>query len=217
MKTSDKKISKESIRKILLIKQRNIGDVLLMVPTIMALREYFPKAYLAVLVNSGTKEMLTLNSAISEIIVFNRKWKDMTLLKRWVNEIGFVRNIHKKKFDMVIDLTEGDRGAILSFLSGAKYRLGFDPSGKGFLGKKHIFTHLEEIPDKKVHVVDYNLALLKVLGIKPLNKDISVYFSEEDEKYIEKIFCQNNIQKEDILVHIHPTSRWLFKCWETER
>jgi len=211
------KISKESLNKILLIKQRNIGDVLLLVPTIMALRESFPNTYIAVLVNSGTEEMLTFNPAIDEIIVFDRKWKGMPFLKRWIKEISFVRNIHKKKFDMVINLTEGDRGAIFSLLSGAKYRLGFNPSGKGFLGKKHIFTHLEEVPDKKFHVVDYNLALLKVLEIKPSNKDISIYFSEEDAKYIEEIFYKNSIQKEDILVHIHPTSRWLFKCWSDRK
>lgn len=213
----NKEIKKESIRKILIIKQRNIGDVLLTVPTIAALKDEFPNAQIAVLVNSGTEEMLTLNPVIDEIIVFDRKWKELFFFKRWLKEIAFLKKIREKKFDMVISLTEGDRGAIVSFLSGARYRVGFDPMRKGFFGKKYLYSHLAAIPDKKAHLVDYNLDILKVIGARPKNKEISIYFSKEDEEYINEIFRENGILKEDIIVHIHPTSRWLFKCWEDRK
>jgi heptosyltransferase-3 len=118
---------------------------------------------------------------------------------------------------MVINLTEGDRGALLAFLSRAKYRLGFDTRGKGFLGKRNLFTHLQKTPDPRMHVVDYNLEILRILGLEAKEKDVSIYFSKQDEEKIEKIFGQHGIKKEELLVLIHPTSRWLFKCWEDKK
>lgn len=213
----NKEIKKESIKKILIIKQRNIGDVLLTVPTIAVLKGEFPDAHIAALVNSGTEEMLTLNPVVDEILVFDRKWKELFFFKRWLKEITFLNNIREKKFDMVINLTEGDRGAITSFFSGARYRVGFDPAGRGFFGKKYLYSHLAPIPDQKAHVVDYNLDILKVIDTTSQKKEVSIYFSKKDEEYIDKVFGENGILKEDILVHVHPTSRWLFKCWEDNK
>jgi heptosyltransferase-3 len=212
-----KEIKKESIKKILVIKQRNIGDVLLTVPTINALREGFHDAHIAMLVNSGTEEMLTLHPSLDEVIVFDQKWKEKPFIRRAAKEISFLRTIRQKGFDMVINLTEGDRGALTALLSGAKYRIGFDPKGKGFWGKRYLFTHLQKTPDPRLHVVDYNLEILKVLGLKAKERDVSIYFSKQDEEKIEKIFRQNGIEKEDVLVLVHPTSRWLFKCWEDRK
>ena len=55
----NKKVELSKVKKILVIKFKHIGDVLLMVPTIRALRERFPKAHIACLINKGTEEMLT--------------------------------------------------------------------------------------------------------------------------------------------------------------
>lgn len=128
------------INKILAIKLRHIGDVLLIVPTLRALRENFPYAHLSVLVNSGTEQVLADNPLINEIIVFDRSIKSMSQLRKYKSEICFLRSVRKKSFDMTIDLTGGDRAAILSLISGAKYRLGWE-SKKGFIGKG-IFTHI---------------------------------------------------------------------------
>ena len=51
-------------------------------------------------------------------------------------EFKILRRIKKSKYDLVINLTEGDRGALAALVSKAKYRIGFDPEKSGFLGKK---------------------------------------------------------------------------------
>ena len=99
----------------MIIKLRHIGDVLLTVPTIRALREAFNDAEISVLVNKGTEEMLTGNPLLNEIIVYKRDINRLSLSQRVKNEIIFVSDLRKKGFDLVVDLTSGDRPALLSF------------------------------------------------------------------------------------------------------
>ncbi|MBA3070685.1 MAG: glycosyltransferase family 9 protein, partial [Nitrospirae bacterium] len=129
------------IKKILVIKLRHIGDVLLSVPVFRALRENFPEAHIAALVNSGTEEVLETSPFITEIIAFDRSIKKMNFVHRYTKEISFLKMMRRKGFDMAVDLTGGDRAAIISFVSGAAYRLVHDIR-EGFWGKRYLYTHL---------------------------------------------------------------------------
>ncbi len=114
------------VKKILVIKFKHIGDVLLMVPTIRALRERFPKAHIACLINKGTKEMLTGNPLIDEILTLDRSIKKLPRVRKIIESLKWAKNIRDKRFDLVVDLGEGDRGAVISFVSGSKIRASFD-------------------------------------------------------------------------------------------
>ncbi|MBT4178258.1 MAG: hypothetical protein HOE02_08245, partial [Candidatus Marinimicrobia bacterium] len=115
-------------------------------------------------------------------------------------------------YDMVINLTEGDRGAQLAFFSGAKSKLGF-PVRKGLFSKIKIFDKLGD--DKKwQHTVEKDLQFINLLGHKIINKEVKIYWPDKAEQEVDKILADNNI---DQFVHIHPVSRWMFKCWEDDR
>jgi len=81
----------QGVRKVLVIKLRHIGDVLLTVPVFRALREHFPNAHIAALVNSGTEEVLRGNPLIDEILLFERKIKELSPLKLYLKEIQFLK------------------------------------------------------------------------------------------------------------------------------
>ncbi|MDP3296461.1 MAG: putative lipopolysaccharide heptosyltransferase III [Thermodesulfovibrionia bacterium] len=203
------------IKKILVIKLRHIGDVLLAVPVFRALRENFSDAQIAALVNSGTDEVLTGNPLIDEIIVFDRAIKNLLPIKRYLKEIKFLREIRAKGFDMTVDLTGGDRAAIVSFLSGARYRLAVNPGNEGFIGKRYLYTHLADI-DKQRHMVLQNLDIVRQFGITTDNTGVDFFIPEEAKLRVKRIFEEHNIKDNDIVIHVHPTSRWLFKCWKDE-
>ncbi|MBI4683849.1 MAG: putative lipopolysaccharide heptosyltransferase III [Nitrospirae bacterium] len=203
----------KNVKKILVIKFRHIGDVLLTVPVFRALRENFPQAYIAALVNSGTQEVLTGNPLIDDVIVFNRGIKKLNLIKKYLNEFSFLRTIRQKGFDMAVDLTSGDRAAIAAFISGAQYRLTYDLGENGFIGKKYLYTHFVQ-KDGSQHMVLQNLDVVKQFGISTENLDVKIFIPEDDRRFVKNILSENYIKKTDRIVHIHPTSRWLFKCWE---
>jgi len=203
----------KNIKKILVLKFRHIGDVLLIVPTIRALKETFPEASIAVAVNAGTEEVLVGHKLIDELIIFDRSVKKLPALKKISREIGFIQNIRRRNFDMTVDLTSGDRAAILSFFSGAKYRLANNPGTKGFPGKRLIYSHISDIDNKK-HMVLQNLDVVNQFGISAENGDVDFFISDKTKGKVARLFEENSIKKGDRIVHIHPTSRWMFKCWD---
>jgi len=205
----------KDIRKILVLKLRHIGDVLLTVPALRALKETFPGSRISVLVNSGTEEMLTLNPLVDEVIVFDRSIKSMSTAARLRREAAFAKGLRSRGFDLAVDLTGGDRPAILSFLSGARYRIGYEP-GRGFFGKRLLYTNLVRRPAGRVHTVSRDLGLLETFGIRTASLNVDMYASPEDEARACSLLAGHGISEGEPFVHIHPTSRWLFKCWTDE-
>lgn len=214
MKSSD--IKNKRVERILLIRLRNIGDVLLTVPTFRAFREAFPRAFIAALVNAGTEEMLTGNPVLDEVLVFDRRWKELPLGQRVRREMEFAWQVRRRGFDLVVNMTEGDRGAFLALASGAKYKIGLFTAHPGFWWKKRVFNHIVRVPDWKTHIVEQNLEIPRSLGIDPQDQRVDIFYSRQDEEKIRQLLEEEGIKPEDPLVHIHPTSRWLFKCWRDD-
>jgi len=196
------------IKKILVIKLRNIGDVLLTVPAIRALRETFPGARISALVNPGTEQMLTLNPLVDEVIVLERGGRGRGVRA----SMGFIRKLRARGFEMTVDLTGGDRAAFTGFLTGAKFRLGPDPVGRGFVGKAYLYTHRAAPPPPVTHTVLRNLSVLRCFGIDTNDLAVDFFMDEADEDEALAILEREGLGAGRPFVHVHPVSRWLFKC-----
>lgn len=190
--------------KILLIKYRNIGDVLLVTPLINNLKLFYPGAQIDIALNHGTEEMVTLNPNISRVFVFDRKYvKSQNLFFRILMELKFFNSFRKNNYEIVINLTEGDRGGLIAKFSNAPVKIGH--KSKNWLLKN---TYTQALPSQNFrHSIETNLDPLKSLGIPIKNKKVNIYWSDKDDEIINKELL--NVDK---FIHIHPVSRWLFKC-----
>jgi len=189
--------------KILVMKFRNIGDVLLTTPLIENLRFNFPQAQIDIALNKGTEDMLSLNPNISKIHIYDRNYiKSLPILKKIKEEIKFINKIKNEKYDLVINLTKGDRGAFIALFSGAKERVGFR---ENFLSNM-AFTKSMPLKQGMKHQIEWDLDALRILGGDIKQKKVSIYWSKEDEKKIDLL----NLPQQ--FIHFHPVSRWLFKC-----
>ena len=186
-------------KKILIMKFRNIGDVLLITPLIKNLKLQFPNALIDVAVNHGTQDMVTLNQNINDVIIYDRdSIKKLSLVKRSIAELKFAYTLRNKQYDMVINTTKGDRGAQLALFSGARIKIGY--GGTKNILTKNVFTHI--LPSQGLrHTIETNLDVLPVLGLDIREKRVEIFWDKEDEVDVPKKF-----------IHIHPVSRWLFKC-----
>ena len=201
------------VNNILVIKLRHIGDVLLTVPAIRAIKESFPGARVSALVNSGTEDMLTGNPLLHEVIPYRRAAKDASVAGRMTGELKFLRELRKRRFDMAVDLTSGDRPALIGFMCGARYRLGYDPAGSGFAGKKLLYTHVAKRPASRMHTVFRDAGVLRDFGIATADYTVDIHTSYEDDSSVEMLLAGHGIMAATPFVHAHPTSRWMFKCW----
>src|SRR5881628_602143 len=140
--------------RILVIKLRYVGDVLLATPVLSRLRESFPKAHLAMLVNPGTDDVVRDHPALDEVLVLERG----NLARQW----RFVRDLRRQRFDLVIDLTDADRSAVLSWLSSAPVRLGYNSEGRW---RGVLYTKVVAADRFAMHTVLYHLKAMDALGL----------------------------------------------------
>ena len=190
--------------RILILKFRNIGDVLLITPLLGNLKQYYPESQIDVAVNKGTEPMVSLNPNVNKLIIYDRDFiKSLSPVKKLLQEIQFSFSFRKERYDMVINLTEGDRGAQIAWLSGAPIRIGY-PNKNRIL--KNAFTH--HLPKQAFrHTLETNLDPLRVLNIPINNKKVEIFWDKSDEYLI-----NDKLSKIKQFIHIHPVSRWLFKC-----
>jgi len=147
------------VKKILVIKLRHHGDVLLTSPLFSYLKKSLPDVRIDVLLYKETLPMLEGHPDISAFLLYDKKWKQLSFLGKLCKEIALFRTIRRHQYDCIINLTEGDRGAIAARLSGSRIRVGFDPEGKGMRGKRSCYTHIVKIVPTPRHTVSPTSAI----------------------------------------------------------
>jgi heptosyltransferase-3 len=110
---------------------------------------------------------------------------------------------------------KGDREAILGFLSGARWRVGFDSGRKGLFGRNQLLTH-RAVRSGREHIVEGDLKLVEALGVAPADQRLRLHVGPDDEAAAGALLAAAGVGPEERTVIAHPTSRWLFKCWRDE-
>jgi len=202
------------VKKVLVVKLRHHGDVLLTAPVFSNLQAALPQAAIHAMVYKDTVPMLDGHPAIQKFLSYDRGWKKLNFLGKLMKEFSLLKKVRHEKYDLVINLTEGDRGAIAAFVSGAEICVGLDPEGKGFKGKKKIYSHIVKNCRTPRHTVEKNLDALRRIGIFPTPEERDVFFAipEESKKRVLQLLHDNGIAPQGYFL-LHPVSRWKFKCW----
>jgi heptosyltransferase-3 len=195
-----------SSKRILVIKLKQPGDVLVSTPVIRALKEAWPQSRLTYLVPRGTEEMVAGHPALDEVLVVDRRGQT------WGQALGFALKLRQRRFDLVLELSGGDRGAIYTLLSGARERLGFERPGMPFWQRRGVFTRLLPRPPVRTHLVEQNLAALGALGIEPLEPRLEFFWDRAVADRIRELLERLGLAPRGFVV-MHPGAGWRFKCW----
>ncbi|MFA5276199.1 MAG: GT4 family glycosyltransferase PelF, partial [Candidatus Omnitrophota bacterium] len=163
--------------KILIIKLSSLGDIILSTAAIRAIREKFGQHYkISFLIGEESKDALLRCPYIDELLVADFKAKD----KGFKGLLKVAADLRRKNFDIVIDLQNNRKSHILSYLSFALARYGYDNKKFGFLLNYGI---KDEKPP--IDPVTHQFRILKMLGIDLKNNRLELWPSKEDEQYVE--------------------------------
>ena len=194
------------IRRILLIQLGDIGDVVLSLPCILALRERFPHADIFVAVREKAAELLEECPWATDIIAVKTG-------KGYLYQKNFFFSLRKQHFDLAVDLRTGTRGAILVFLSGAGQRVGFYAQGGPFW-RKWIFTHLAapyEPPGK--HMAETYANLMGEYQILPSRAWPKIHVPDYKQEMARRLLNNENIPPVPPAIAVQPFSLWQYKEW----
>jgi|TARA_B100001971_G_scaffold191956_1_gene195837 predicted lipopolysaccharide heptosyltransferase III len=202
-----KRFNKAKIKNILIIRIDEIGDVVLTTPVLRALKEEFPNSKIDVLVKEGTKELLKHNPNVNNRIICEKEWLRNKL--NFPYFLSLAKKLKNNKYDLVIDLHTSPLNIVLAFLVGG-YKIAYAFRGLGFLLNKTKFT------SKKEHIINRNLNLLKLININHKNKKMEVFYSKEEETYINTLLKKHKLTGKK-LICINPGTLRTNKLWQNSK
>lgn len=204
--------------RILIVRLTAVGDVIHGTPVLCALRDRYPDAHIAWVVEGGAGDLLEGHRALNELIRVPRRWYRSP---RAV--LALRRRLRASAFDTTVDLQCLTKSALVAWLSGAQQRLGVDGADGRELSKwfNNVLT-----PVNEDHVIHHYLGILQPFGIKlgGANKDPvgfdSVRFDleqrDEDANFAETALADCGLGGKSFAL-LNPGAGWPSKLWPADR
>ncbi|MBN1526732.1 MAG: lipopolysaccharide heptosyltransferase II [Candidatus Omnitrophica bacterium] len=197
------------VARVLVIKMSAVGDVILAVPSLRAIRRKFKDAVIKVLVGLQSREILDRCPYADDRIVCDLKGRDKGLK----GLLRLAQALRKENFDIVIDLQNNRRSHLLAFMSFALARYGYDNGKFSRLLNRRIKNDAPYL-----NPVEHQFRVLKMAGIKAQDEGLELWPSAADEKHALDLLKENwvTISQGVVGIHVRASSRWATKNWPAE-
>jgi heptosyltransferase II len=133
-----------------------VGDAIMTLPALRAIRKAHPGARISLLVKPGVAPLFETSADIDEIILYKESHR------RFFGRLQLALDLRRRRFSKAILLQNAFDAALIAFLAGIPERIGYDRDGRGFMLTRAI-PHKDG--DRKVHHIAYYLNLLNEAGI----------------------------------------------------
>jgi lipopolysaccharide heptosyltransferase I len=211
-------------QKFLILRLSAVGDVIRTLPAVKALKEHTPSCSITWIVEEPSQALLKSQPEVDEVILFpRRKWtqgiKSLGGIWGTVGEMReLVKDLRRRKFDVVLDFHGILKSGVLSFLSGSPKRVGYDrmSTKEG----NFLFSNVKvKLPQQKISRFQRNLALLKGMGVEVEEPEYSLHIPPEDREYVASFFKASSGSFGRPLIAIHPgtSAKALFKRWMADQ
>ncbi len=193
--------------RFLIARMSAIGDTILTLPVACALRDHYPDAYIAWVVERGASTAVVGHEALDEVVVLPRGW--------YVSPTGILRArkcLRALEIDIAIDCQSVSKTAMACWLSGAKTRIGC----RGQYGAElSPWLNNELVEPEQPHLTDRSLELLAPLGIESHKVDWRYPLHEQALECMAELVQREGLERGYAV--INPGATWDSKLWECDR
>jgi len=193
-------------RRALVTRLRRIGDAILALPVLDALRDAFPDCSIDFLAEEGPAQAAIGNPAVDRVLVLDRTLH--TILPATPRMLWRLKS---RRYDWVLDLYGNPRSAALAAWTGAEVRVG--PARRG---RRRLYTHTIPPAPGPLSAVAHHLRALELLGLTPRHRAPRIALSER-EREEGRARLTAVLPEGSPRVGIHPGNRWPAKRWPEER
>lgn len=210
-------------RRILVIRLDLIGDLVLSMTVVRALKHTYPEAAIDLLAVPASAKVVMHDPDLAQIITYDpniwRRPKTLFQAKNWRDVFRLRRHLRAQDYDIAVSVF-GPWAGVIAVLSGAKRRVGFGrESYPGFMTDNVPGRHWS--PGDHKHEVDYCLELAKSSGAKisPSDRMPSLYVDPQARQQLDQLLIQEGIEPEKPLIACHISSnnghskRWPIPYW----
>jgi ADP-heptose:LPS heptosyltransferase len=204
-------------RNILVIDFGQLGDVVLSLPALRAIRQRFPNARITVAAGKPAADIVRLSGYSTDTLEVDRvALRDGSKLLSIARIFKFVGRVRKAKFDFVIDLHSLSETNLLGFLSGAPHRL-YARRPNRSIDYLSNFRPRPPAEEKEHHLVDRYLDVLKPLGISGADRIPFLKTSSAADKSVEDLLKRDKVNTGSLLVGLFPGAGHEGRRWPLER
>jgi heptosyltransferase I len=202
---------------ILVIDFGQLGDVVLSLPALRAIRQRFPNARITVAAGKPAADVVKLSGYSNETFEIDRvALRDGPKLLSIARIFKIVSQVRKAKFDFVIDLHSLSETNLLGFLSGAPQRL-YARRPNRSLDYLSNFKPRPPAEAKESHLVDRYLDVLKPLGISAFDRSPYLRTDLVANAAVEKLLKREKVDTGSLLVGLFPGAGYEGRRWPLER
>jgi lipopolysaccharide heptosyltransferase II len=195
--------------RILLIRLRQIGDVVFTTPAVHALRRRFPDAHLAYVVEPAAAPVVINNPHLDDVIVVPRGRGVRGLLA----DLAVGRRLRAQRYDVAIDFHGGPRASLFTWLSGAPVRIGYEGTGRGWMYTQRVARPRELRPR---HSVENQWDLLSPLDMAPPDRSqspVEMMADTASAAVVADRLARAGVRDAEPLIVVHVSAGNPFRRW----
>lgn len=198
----------ESVKRVLVVRLRSIGDTVLATPSLFALKRFLPEAQVDILVEDWVAPLLTDHPHIDNVVVLERGG--------FMTRARVARELRAERYDVVYNLHGGTTATFLTRASGARHRVGFKTYQYANLHTTLAPSPLLLWGQQKTHSVEQQLALLGWTGVPVSDKPrTQLGISPGAVESVNQQLANAGLGDRQIAL-IHPAAAFETKRWATE-
>lgn len=193
--------------KILLTQLRRIGDVITTTPAVRAVRAAWPGAQIDYLTEPPSDEIFKYNPHINKTLIINRR----PSLREYIDTF---KQLRANKYDVVVDFFSNPTSAYLTWLSGAKHRIGFDVRYRKYFYNHTINT---AIFPQHTYAGIHKLGLVAHIGAMPVGYEPEFFIGDDSRQQADQLLTELGVKPDDVLITLGIVTRHEFRQWPLER
>ena len=198
-----------SVRSILIIRLRSIGDSVLMTPALSALRRFLPHSKIHVLLEDWVAPVLEGSELVDRVVTIPRHSNSA--------RARIARALHRAHYDVVYNLHGGTTATFLTRATGATHRVGFRHYQYARLHNHVAPSALEIWQRPTLHSVEQQLALIGWTGVPVTDRPATqLTVTANAARSIDAKLSQENFDSAEPLALIHPAAALATKQWSIE-
>lgn len=218
-------IEHSALRRLLIVRLDDIGDMVLTTPFVRELRRMLPLAWITLVVKPSVYDLVEHCPYVNEVVTYDPgPLGEATTPDRMWRTLRFAaRHLWRRTFDMaIVPRWDADlyHASFVAYWSGARWRVGYsehviEHKSSMNQGFDQLYSHI--LPDRTVkHEVERGLDLIRFLGSRAEHASLELWATEADETYVRNMMQSHHVHKANRLIAFGPGAASATRQWPVD-
>lgn len=186
-----------------------MGDIILTLPVVEALKKRFPHSEVVFLCKKQYKDLVVNHPHLQEVVEFDPQGKH----KGIAGFLELIKELRQRRIDLILDLHSNFRSFFIRKLIPSRLKI---RCNKRWLSR-FLMVHLKRLEVRSRHTLDCYMETLKKLTLESEDKILRFYLNDQEKAWAEEFLSEKGGDRGTTLVGMAPGARWKTKSWNREK